>query len=216
MNKNFLNEVSVEEEQNSVNPTKTSNNSKNSKSRLIKNSIKEIIDASLDTNITPSFLHNEPPPYEEVCPPSYEDSFYYPNITFKIQHKHNFILKQKEVNENEIKNANQDLEKRIYSNANHQNDEMEMKNAYYDSLFELNDELTKINVLFEKNLHSIENASNKKINEENDVVLKHNINLLKKEKFYPEKLDELKNILCVEMLDTTEILTKYGNLKLMA
>lgn len=216
MNKNFLNEVSVEEEQNSINLTRTSNNSKNSKARLIKNSIKEVIDASLDTNITPSFLHIEPPPYEDVCPPSYEDSFYYPNITFKIQHKDNFILKQKGVNQNEIKNANKDLGKMNYSNVNHQNDEMELKNEYYDSLFEINDELTKLNILFEKNLQSIENTSNKKLNEENDVVLKHEINLLKKEKFYPEKLDELKNILCMEMLDTTEILAKYENIKHMA
>lgn len=216
MNKNFLNEVSVEEDKKSINHTESSNNSKHSKEKLIKNSIKEMIDAYLDTNFTPSFLLNEPPPYEEVCPPSYEDSFYYPNITFKIQHKHNFILKQKEVNENDKKNTNENNEKNIYSKINHQNNEKEMKNEYFDSLFEINDELTKINILFEKHLESIENASNKKINEENDAVLKHKINLLKKDKFYPEKLDELKNLFCVEMLDTTEILTKYGNLKLMA
>ena len=84
------------------------------------------------------------------------------------------------------------------------------KEDFYESLFDFNDEFTKMNILFEDLFNEIQNNTNDEKKEEINSAINQKIGLLKKDTLFPEKLEELKNLVCIEMLNTVEILNKYN------
>lgn len=173
----------------------------------IQNKANRILESLIETEVTPSLLEIQPPSYDEVCPPSYEESFYYPNIKFNIQPKNNYILDKKEnlTEDNDKGNilANREMIENLKKKGIDQN-----KEDFYESLFDFNDEFTKMNILFEELFNEVQTDNEKK--EETNTAVNQRISLLKKDTFYPEKLNELKNLVCIEMLNTVEILNKYN------
>lgn len=177
------------------------------KKRNIQNQANKVLESLVETEVTHSLLETEPPSYDEVCPPSYEESFYYPNIKFKIQPKNNYILNKKESLTEEDGNLihNKEMIDNLKKKGIDQN-----KEDFYESLFDFNDEFTKMNILFEDLFNEIQNSTNNEKKEEINIAINQKINLLKKDTLFPEKLEELKNLVCIEMLNTVEILNKYN------
>ena len=177
------------------------------KKRNIQNQENKVMESLVETEVSHSLLETEPPSYDEVCPPSYEESFYYPNIKFKIQPKNNYILNKKESLTEEDGNLihNKEMIDNLKKKGIDQN-----KEDFYESLFDFNDEFTKMNILFEDLFNEIQNSTNNEKKEEINIAINQKINLLKKDTLFPEKLEELKNLVCIEMLNTVEILNKYN------
>lgn len=177
------------------------------KKRNIQNQANKVLESLVETEVTYSLLETEPPSYDEVCPPSYEESFYYPNIKFKIQPKNNYILNKKESLTEEDGNLihNKEMIDNLKKKGIDQN-----KEDFYESLFDFNDEFTKMNILFEDLFNEIQNSTNNEKKEEINIAINQKINFLKKDTLFPEKLEELKNLVCIEMLNTVEILNKYN------
>lgn len=176
------------------------------KKRNIQNQANKVLESLVETEVTHSLLETEPPSYDEVCPPSYEESFYYPNIKFKIQPKNNYILNKKEsLTEDGNLIHNKEMIDNLKKKGIDQN-----KEDFYESLFDFNDEFTKMNILFEDLFNEIQNSTNNEKKEEINIAINQKINLLKKDTLFPEKLEELKNLVCIEMLNTVEILNKYN------
>lgn len=177
------------------------------KKRNIQNQANKVLESLVETEVTHSLLETDPPSYDEVCPPSYEESFYYPNIKFKIQPKNNYILNKKESLTEEDGNLihNKEMIDNLKKKGIDQN-----KEDFYESLFDFNDEFTKMNILFEDLFNEIQNSTNNEKKEEINIAINQKINLLKKDTLFPEKLEELKNLVCIEMLNTVEILNKYN------
>ena len=177
------------------------------KKRNIQNQANKVLESLVETEVTHSLLETESPSYDEVCPPSYEESFYYPNIKFKIQPKNNYILNKKESLTEEDGNLihNKEMIDNLKKKGIDQN-----KEDFYESLFDFNDEFTKMNILFEDLFNEIQNSTNNEKKEEINIAINQKINFLKKDTLFPEKLEELKNLVCIEMLNTVEILNKYN------
>ena len=179
------------------------------KKRSVQNQANRVLESLVETEVTHSLLETQPPSYDEVCPPSYEESFYYPNIKFKIQPKNNYILDKKEslTEENDKGNIlhNNEMIENLKKKGIDQN-----KEDFYESLFDFNDEFTKMNILFEDLFNEIQNNTNDEKKEEINSAINQKIGLLKKDTLFPAKLEELKNLVCIEMLNTVEILNKYN------
>ena len=162
------------------------------KKRSVQNQANRVLESLVETEVTHSLLETQPPSYDEVCPP---------NIKFKIQPKNNYILDKKEslTEENDKGNIlhNKEMIENLKKKGIDQN-----KEDFYESLFDFNDEFTKMNILFEDLFNEIQNNTNDEKKEEINSAINQKIGLLKKDTLFPEKLEELKNLVCIEMLNT--------------